>query len=145
MKKIDWRTGVSIPVPYRCKRYALPTELVPLSVLFILFLFLVCLLPQCFFVFLCVFACFYLGCFNYRFSFITIYLNFVVEPYFLFFFCLLYEWALLTLLFLSVFFFNLFLLFLCFCLFSITIISLLSCVEQARSVEPTLVLRLSLT
>ena len=86
MKKIDWRTGVSIPVPYRCKRYALPTELVPLSVLFILFLFLVCLLPQCFFVFLCVFACFYLGCFNYRFSFITIYLNFVVEPYFLFFF-----------------------------------------------------------
>ena len=39
-KQNDWRTGVSIPVPYRCERYALPIELVPHLTFFFPFPFL---------------------------------------------------------------------------------------------------------
>ena len=39
-RKNDWRTGASIPVPYRCERYALPIELVPHLTFFFPFPFL---------------------------------------------------------------------------------------------------------
>ena len=38
-----WRTRVSIPVPQRCERCALPTELVPHPLIFVIFLTRMCI------------------------------------------------------------------------------------------------------